>query len=309
MLEALIRFALAGNVLASARSDDQTKSAARGVLADAIRQLRAWPEALAKAAADAGALLGMEGSSGPDWGDVLKVAHDFEANEPELAARAFAYVVRRSGEAATDQNKLSSDLVAAFQESQHKLLDFHRRGYCPRPDIQRIGARDVAVVDDREKDSQHRFQNQPRPRFFFKETATLLQLLSDSCPESADLLKYLTDALDWHSMAAIRGGTYAQLPLTERLGPIAAAERLVILDGEIGQDRVGEAAEIFFKQIWNTDADRRTLYGSFAADLSAANLIDVMQRVARNSPDLLYAESSDHNAVIRKFTEFLGTSG
>jgi len=306
LLEALIRAELAGNVLGSSRADDQAKTAARDVLADAIRQLGAWPETLTQATTDAGALLGVDASNAPNWGDVFKLAHDFEANEPELAARSFAYVVRRSGEAATDEHNISSDLVVAFKESQQKLLGLIARGVGQDLIIKELApetwrwwtvGRKILNVDSKPDEAAN----------FFKDTAALLRFLTAAKPKSADLARYLTDALDWYVIAAARSGSYAQLPLAERLAAIAAAERLVSLDKESGQDRMGEAGDIFFKQIWNTDANGRVQYGTLAADLSLSNLTDVMARVVENSPDLLDPDSTDHNELLRNFTYLLGT--
>ena len=248
LLEALIRIELAGDVLGSGRADAQAKAAARDVLASAIHQLGKWPETLTQAVADARALLGVDASNAPGWDDVFKMAHDFEASEPELAARAFAYVVRRSGESATDEHKISPDLIAAFQESQSKLLHFIAGGIGQdlivnelAPETWRwwIVGRKILNVDSHPAEAAD----------FFGDTAALLRVLATAKPKSADLARYLTDALDWYAIAGARSGRYARLPLAQRLDAISAAEQLARLDRETGRDRMGEAGDIFFKQI------------------------------------------------------------
>jgi hypothetical protein len=304
LLEALVRVELAADLLGSRSSDEQIRAVARETLTKALRQLGPWQESLSDATADAGAMVGA--ASSLKWDDVIKLAHDFEATEPELSARAFAYVLRNAGEAATDERKISTDLVKAFRESQHKLLMMigglaHREAIIEElaPETWRwwIVGRKILNVDLQAKEAED----------YFKETAALLRFLSDARPNSADLVKYLTDALDWYAIAATRSGGYAQLPLAARLAPIFAAERLVSLDSENGPDRMGEAAAIFFKQIWDTNADGRPLYGAFLPGLTVADLSDAMARVVRNAPDLLDATSAAYNAVIRNFAYLLGT--
>jgi WD40 repeat protein len=306
LIEAVIRIELAGNVLGSGHADDQAKLAASDVLTNAIRQLAAWPETLTQATVDGRTLLGVDSSSAPNWDAIFKLAHTFEANEPELAARAFAYVVRFSGEAATDEHKIPDDLVAAFKESQRKLLQFIAGGVGRDLIVKELApetwrwwtvGRKILNVDSKPAEAAD----------FFKDAAALLQFLVAARPDSADLARYLTDALDWYAIAAARSGSYARLSLSDRLAAIDAAERLAVLDKDTGQDRMGEAGEIFFKQIWSTDPDGRVLYGTFAADLSVTNLTDVMARVVGNDPDLLDPDSTDHTALLRNYIYVLGT--
>lgn len=306
LLEAMIRIEFAANVLGSDSADDQVKAAARDTLASAIRQLHGWPLTLTEAKNDGKALLGIGQSSPLDWNDVFNLAEGLESTDRESAIRAFAYVVRSSGEAATDERRISSDLVAAFSASQRKLLQFIASGVGQdliikelAPETWRwwIVGRKILNVDSKPADAAD----------FFNETAALLRFLISARPDSADLARYFTDALDWHAVAEARSGSYARLPLADRLAPISAAEQLVRLDQETGQDRVGEAGDIFFQHIWDTAADGHTLYGKFAADLSVADLSDVTARLVENDPGLLDPDSTDHNGLLRNFTDALGT--
>ncbi len=306
LLEALVRLELATDLLGDKSVDDQTRAAARQELAKALHQLAVGNQSLTQAKADAAAAMGIRDASRLRWQDALALAHDLESVEPELAARTYAYVVRVTGEAAVDERKISSDLVSAFQEAQHKLIGFIANGNRDDAVIEELASgkwrwwivgRKILNIDRKADDAAA----------YFSETAVLLRFLTAARPGSADLQLYLTDALDWYALAAIRNGSYESMPLAARIPPIVAAERLVGLDNETGQDRSGEAAEIFFNHIWSTTADGKTLFGTFPADLNVANLSDVMARVVQNDSDLLDGDSADHNAVLRNFTYVLGT--
>ena len=308
LLEAEIRLEFATNLFGSANNDDQTLKTAREALAKALGQLAHGTAPLTQVKTEADLLVGGAEPKPLRWLDLAGLGQQFEATAPELAARAYAYIVRVAGEAATDEQKVSSDLISAFKESQHRLVGLIAKG-----------VRDNAVVDELAPETW-RWWTVGRKMLrddkmvadaaaLFADSATLLQFLVEARPNSADLARYFTDALDWHAAAAIRGGDYERWLLAERIQPIAAAERLASLDSENGQDRMGEAAELFFAHIWRiaaNDSDR-SLYGTFAADLNVVNLSEVMARVVQIDRDLIDADSADRNPVLFNFLYALGT--
>jgi hypothetical protein len=308
LLEAEIRLEFATNLLGSADNDDQTLKIGREALTKALGQLAHGGAPLTQVKAEADLLVGGAEPKPLRWLDLIGLGQQFEATAPELAARAYAYIVRIAGEAATDEQKTSSDPISAFRESRHRLVSLIANGI-----------RDNAVVDELAPETW-RWWTVGRKMLrddkmvadaagLFADSATLLRFLVEARPNSADLARYFTDALDWHAAAVIRGGSYEPWLLAERIQPIAAAERLASLDSENGQDRMGEAAELFFTHIWRTAAkdDDRVLYGTFAADLNVVNLSDVMARVVQIDRDLIDADSAEHNPVLFNFLYALGT--